>query len=396
MGSWDGTCGISQVAISSGTKVKMVIIQNAATMPEASGFCYSMGYASPISFVIEGEYNDYGGVNCIDKTSNSVKTFLTFFREELMTGKIKVTPDKYYDNEDFGSKTIDYTTLGIEKVVKLLERDRVSIKTNYYREHMETTYVNLGIQIFQSSIVDSIMSHIYNDEGDWDNKTITRDKMEKEMLYASEDLFKDEMDKMLLIEISNIKESIKKMTGEKEIKKAKEAIEIIKGLSQHSSSSGGFSKAIRKEGNYSNRIRILSSMDMVNSNAFFNYFNIIAKMEDRDNEKLAKMFQDMVELILVMTAVRERWSSQTGKGSQSFNEAAYIGLTEGIKESVYGRRDCVPGEQTYCCERFTYEGFTYEEDEEYVVESCDLLNDKIKIEGMGVLTWSKYEGYFEN
>jgi hypothetical protein len=54
MGSWNGTCGITNTSITAGIKVEAILILNNFNLPKASGNCYITGYARPLSFTFEG------------------------------------------------------------------------------------------------------------------------------------------------------------------------------------------------------------------------------------------------------------------------------------------------------------------------------------------------------
>ena len=88
MGCWNETDGFGGMPIKAVDKVKAVIIQNNPFNPEASGFCYLNGFATPISFVINATYNDYGSIESVNEDDIAFILLKDFFNQELSSGKI--------------------------------------------------------------------------------------------------------------------------------------------------------------------------------------------------------------------------------------------------------------------------------------------------------------------
>lgn len=68
MGCWNGTCAISNLPILAGEKTKVVLLHAPYASKKEnpllgiSGFCYPHGIMAPAFYALEGEYDDYGGV----------------------------------------------------------------------------------------------------------------------------------------------------------------------------------------------------------------------------------------------------------------------------------------------------------------------------------------------
>jgi hypothetical protein len=69
MGCWEGTCGISQLPISYGSKVYGFLIGAPGKNKEYSGACYSSGW--PITLPFVGTYDSYGGIENIIEDENT-------------------------------------------------------------------------------------------------------------------------------------------------------------------------------------------------------------------------------------------------------------------------------------------------------------------------------------
>lgn len=80
MGSWNGTCGLSQLPIVNGDKVALFILrQNEYCRDLGGGFSYSDELWRPICPPVFGNYSDYG---LIDKIKDSNNTILSYMKSE--------------------------------------------------------------------------------------------------------------------------------------------------------------------------------------------------------------------------------------------------------------------------------------------------------------------------
>lgn len=66
MGCWNGTCGITQMAITRNEKIRLVIITGGgSTATEGAGIHYIDDVWHPVSVPIRGKYNEYGSITDI-------------------------------------------------------------------------------------------------------------------------------------------------------------------------------------------------------------------------------------------------------------------------------------------------------------------------------------------
>lgn len=73
MGSWNGTCGLTNLAIRSRDKIVLFPIQSQKEAEtNGSGFTETYRLYSPITVPIHGKYNDYGGIENITKNEKEV------------------------------------------------------------------------------------------------------------------------------------------------------------------------------------------------------------------------------------------------------------------------------------------------------------------------------------
>jgi hypothetical protein len=337
MGSWNGTCGISQLDIQAGDKVKLVIIQNNVEVPEASGFCYTTGISAPISFILSAEYNDYGSVcNIIDDLP--ARLFLDYFRDYLRSGKITIEPDKYYDNEKFPDGNINYEELNIEDVMKVIERDRVFKNKSFYNtetERMGTKKTNIGLLMFHEEILEDTYRSVLN-SNDYELRKTTKENLVQDIDYFIDDYF---------------------------IKEPKY------GKSFNSSTLSD----IRKVGDWSNSMSIFTGSENLNVIAFVTYINMIDQMENKAElrQELKDMFIPMNLLLKSMMNLRKSWCPQSGKGSQSENDEVHYSLAMSIIKKINNSKKELIGDWVETNRAFTLYGLDFEEYEELKVIAID-------------------------
>ena len=329
MGCWNGTCGLSRVGILSGQKVKLVIIKNNVTYPEAAGFCYSSGYANPMSFIIEGQYNDYGSLENIQETT-SVLLFKKHFNNELEKGNIKVSADNYYDNE-MNTQDGNYQNLSIENIINLIERDRVTIKTRFYKfdedDNMEqgSEFVLLGFMMFHNTVFERVQSEMFiktpEYEGDYSLSDIIQD-----CEYAVEDLFSGKKPRSKQ-EVRKLMETLKENGSDKN---SPEMDILVKELF---AGNNDWKTEIRKVKKWNNIVATIRGNEGSDTAVFRTYFDMMQE-DILDLFGASIMLANYVTLLQMMDALRVFWSGQTGKGSQSFEIDAYIGLTAAVDEIV--------------------------------------------------------------
>jgi len=329
MGCWNGTCGLSDIAITDGTKVKFVFIMNKPNMPEASGFCYGSSYADLISFVMEGTYNDYGSIENIVEGPAS-KLFLKYFKENLKNGKIEVQPDNYYDKEYFGDEEIDYSKYNIEDLIKVVERDRV-----YYTDMMwdprimnlSNQRVNIGFMMFNDTIFQSIKIAYYNSV---EYGRLTLENTIKDCTWAVEDMFMNPENELTEEQVEIALEDAKQK-GDKEAEKR--ALRYYKKLIIGSKSWD--SEDIRKTGEWVNIVRQFKGQEGSNMQSFKSFHKYLSNgiINIRENkEDIVQMLVQTLSLMNSMDSLRKPWRATTGKGSQSFDGEVYIALADSIKE----------------------------------------------------------------
>lgn len=89
MGSWNGTCALTNLPILNGDKVALYILKkNSYTEDDVGGgFCYANCFYHPLPYVIYGEYDDYGTIENIE-IDESWKILLDYFMRYQIEGDL--------------------------------------------------------------------------------------------------------------------------------------------------------------------------------------------------------------------------------------------------------------------------------------------------------------------
>lgn len=111
MGSWNETCGITQLPINYGNKVRLFVLvsQGEARRTWSGGMSYANEIWSPIGQPIQGTYNDYGCIENIVYNQNA-KQLLAKLKENWVPFK-----DKYEEVPSIEKMTLEQALYFIER-----------------------------------------------------------------------------------------------------------------------------------------------------------------------------------------------------------------------------------------------------------------------------------------
>jgi hypothetical protein len=160
MGSWNNTCGLSNLHITSGTPVYVFVLEkNTHYNP-----CYSTSLFSPLLLPFESTYDDYGGGE--DSHGVALDLIIEGIKNELV--EMEVGKNQYHD---IAVKKEGFTP---EKFFEAVREDRLKIRS--YRNEEKPVYFTM----FRKDIVDDILDtrvtkeYVGNGKGTcgWDNNYI--------------------------------------------------------------------------------------------------------------------------------------------------------------------------------------------------------------------------------
>lgn len=95
MGSWDETCAISNMPISPGDRVKVLILQENVTHDRGSSGCYATDFWTPASVPFSAVYDDYGRFREFDESGVVAQVILSALRKHHYP--IAQGENKYHD-----------------------------------------------------------------------------------------------------------------------------------------------------------------------------------------------------------------------------------------------------------------------------------------------------------
>ena len=107
MGSWNGTCGLTNMPIMCGEKIALIPIIKCGELTRGGGYCYSNDLYKPLTTALIGEYNDYGSIKNVEN-SHFVADFFNTNYKEAIEEVAEREGEKYPDN--------------IEEIIDFIER----------------------------------------------------------------------------------------------------------------------------------------------------------------------------------------------------------------------------------------------------------------------------------
>ena len=173
MGCWNGTCGISQLPITAGRKIKAFLMLQ-SEYSEAiggAGVCYSTAHFRPWFFPVDAHYNDYGSVEHITKDWNS-DYMLETFQKWLAEGKVRILGHDEAEINDPQVKKFET----LDDVFDCVERGALVFKTVKERLRgeppawvSEPTELRIGIFMVIDTIYDAMLAESTRFKGLKDN-----------------------------------------------------------------------------------------------------------------------------------------------------------------------------------------------------------------------------------
>lgn len=290
MGSWNGTCGITQMPIKSGEKIILFpIMKNKHANNGGSGFCYSHNQYSPISIPLVGTYDDYGGIEGI--TNN--KEFV--FRHFQGLIQMKEFEIDNYEHERQLSINSDYT--GIPRTIEEL--------IEVYMH--EPIYKGLGFMMVHESVYKKIIEEMSQRKEYRKTKTLKETYLEDGKAFLGEynEIKKNEA------EIENQLDELR--TKRQEDPENQKLIEEFFTLfRKRDVLYGDFQKHFKKN-------RFIDYFEYTKPNGYL-LKEILIRLAEESEENQETILHEIVDLILFehgFDLLRKTWSPQSGAGSQS-------------------------------------------------------------------------------
>jgi len=274
MGCWCETCGITQLPINAGDKVRVFVMssQNSYQFEDGGagggGTCYSNDRWAPIGPAIQGTYDDYGGVENIvmDDSARMVEA-------KIASGWVPLTKKHEWDDVPEKLELSDY--------LNYIERDRGKFKSEGRQEqHLGLMFVLEDV--YQAMInFDSIEAHHNWTAHTYQYKPMSEGlKLDLQEWYEAKlELFKPRL--------------------------SKDIDHLYEMMSELDLGGGRLFSDFRDNG-----IKIFKKP----------LLNCAKEQISFQNEKVQKLVSDALDMLrfeIAMSRARKQWMPQSGKGSQN-------------------------------------------------------------------------------
>lgn len=138
MGSWNNTCGLSNLHITSGTPVYVFVLEE----KRDNSHCYSTSLFSPLLLPFESEYNDYGG----GQNSSGVALPLILEGIEKCLVEMPLGENEYHDIEVTKEKFNE------ELFFEAVHEDRLKVQSRFSGDP-----TSIQFTMFRKDVVDAIL-----------------------------------------------------------------------------------------------------------------------------------------------------------------------------------------------------------------------------------------------
>lgn len=267
MGCWNETCGISQLPILGGDKVRLVVLVGGnSEFISGSGTSYINEIWSPISIPISGEYNEYGSLTEESIVEDEASAMLFDSIKRYWT---QSTHEEWLSYE--GHENGCHPDLNLFEAIKYIERGKVTYKG--YKANKE----QLGLFLILEDVYNACISY---------NPVVADFSKEYYYRHYHETITND---------IHRFYDSLEEVKNSYSDPK-----DVIVNMMIIESKYITF----RDNAMYSFKDKFI---DFIKNNV---------TKEDPKFKKLVSMIIDYCSLVNSMSSARKMWQPQTGKGSQ--------------------------------------------------------------------------------
>lgn len=308
MGCWNGTCGISQMAILSGEPtIGFLMLRNHPDGWAANGHCYSTQYWCPLSLPIEGIYNDYGTLEDVDETNWNYKLATDYIKDNVI--EKGVGDNKYHDI------TVSKDDLDWDKIADAMHEDRLELKTGgfWVKYYPHVTGLPVGFMMVHKRVFDAIIEK--GIEGWWGKATM-------------ETLMKDGED---------IIAYFRKQNKEYEDAVSKEDLAVARLMQR-------LNLEMICDNDRNNHLKnITISVEGAGFNTGKEYMGYLSEKisEGYTDEQLKPIIKKMAEFYIfqyAMSMLRKTWMPQAGAGGQSDEMEMYTTVNQAVDGIIAERQ----------------------------------------------------------
>lgn len=316
MGCWNGTCGITQLAIHSGEPtIGFLIVRNHPDGWAANGHCYSTQYWCPLSLHIEGIYNDYGTLEDVDEGDWNYQLALKYIKANLI--------EKDLGDNQYHDVPVKKDDLGWEKLADAIHEDRLELVTGgFWKQYYpHVTGLSVGLMMVHKKVFDAII-----DGGivGWRRDKITMETLTKDGWDIVEYFRKSH--RLTASAITDSEKAIARMV-------ARSNMDIVCSNDKDN-----------------NLKHITISGEGADFNTGKHYMQCLSDKvaEGASNSELEAIIKKMAEFYIfscAMSMMRKTWMPQSGAGSQSDDMELYTTVNQTVdgiiteRLSLYAAQD---------------------------------------------------------
>jgi hypothetical protein len=325
MGSWAGTCGITQLPINDDECRIFLIVENHWEEKTGSGYCYINDVWYPRGLSLFGHYNDYGALEDIKENINS-EILLNGLKQDWVT----------YIAKNEWEKDVSPNDLTISSLMEEVERDRALI----YEGPSPTKQMRIEnwIKTGNNELLD--LSNIQED----------RPKRTLGMMFILEDIYQSIL-KYDPIEAHHTDEGyLYRHLSEILCDDMKEwytkGLEVTKKIDFDKSKIDCLvSNAVSHKNSFNKR----ETNSPYNKGVKYYYDFLRQKMiegvpyEESDVQTVTNELIDYTKLVYFMNNARKAWTPQCGKGSQDNNTDVHKLLAK-VTLAVCKKQDAIIAE----------------------------------------------------
>lgn len=285
MGCYNGTCGITQIAITWNDPVVGFLLRKNfnGSVRANNGHCHSTGFWSPFSLHIEGDYNDYGTIENVDEQDWN---FL-FTLERLKQNVVEKENDKEYSDNSIKKDDIN----NWKYIGNAIHEDNleISVANIWGSLYPNEKTLPIGFMMIHGDVFDSIIN---SEIESWRGDVINIENLMKDGRKVAE-RFKERIKEEEAIDDEN----------EKLIYRYRYKMDLDHSMDRN------------KIANCA-KFRIATDYGIMKECLDYLFKEVSEHKPDEDLEKIIRKMSEFYMLDMAMMKMRKTWMPQAGAGSQ--------------------------------------------------------------------------------
>ena len=299
MGSWNKTCGLSNLPIKSGEEVYVFVLEKS----NFSDRCYNTSFWKPTILPFLSEYNDYGGG---ENSHHHINYILDGLKNHIV--ELELGENEYHDIE------IKRDKLDEELFFNGVHENRLFINTKHYTSNgYQDKQVEIDFVMFRKDIVDYILKENVFDF--WFSETINGEYTSKNIECKFTVLLKN-----IPLFIDSFKQNLNKYS---------EMYDIFDDFPNY------FPMKIESDNDYVKIIQqLLNSTKNIGNCSIINWLSILRNLiVNNEVDNAIEFIEGVLKFVCInifMNNTRKLWIPACFEGSQSQEYDSYLLLNNAI------------------------------------------------------------------